>query len=113
MSTNRNGHNGNGHNNPTFKPGQGLFSLGRIEATPEVLEAMEGSGLHLLLRHVTGDWSEMSDAARFENEMAVEEGYRVVSRFGLPGGSGIWVVTEGDRSVTTFMMDEIESRAGN
>ncbi len=110
MTTNRNGHNGNGHN---FKPGQGLFSLGRIKAAPEVLETLEGAGLHLLLRHVTGDWSEMSDAARFENEMAVEEGYRGVARFGLPGGSGIWVVTEGDRNVTTFMIDEIESDPGN
>ncbi len=76
-------------------------------ATPAALEAVKGSEdvpLRLLARHVTGDWSEMSEAGQHENELSVEEGDRIVSRYGLPGGESILIITEWDRSQTTLML---------
>jgi len=56
-----------------------LFAPGNILATPGVLAAVSASGdslLDLLIRHLTGDWSEMSEHDRRENELSVERGWQ-------------------------------------
>lgn len=50
------------------------FSLGRIVATPGALEAVQRAGQSLwdfLARHTRGDWGEVCEEDRQENELAL------------------------------------------
>src|SRR3954449_8923414 len=81
------------------------FGLGQIVATPGALEVMKAhniDGLELLRRHVTGDWGDLDEADKQENELSVQKGFRILSAYGR-GSSRLWVITEADRSVTTIL----------
>jgi hypothetical protein len=83
------------------------FALGRIVATPGALAALERSGDNvgvLLKRHVTGDWGELDEHDRTENEHSVEQGFRILSAYTLSGGVRLWIITESDRSLTTLLL---------
>ena len=62
--------------------------------------------IELLVRHVTGDWGELPDEDREENERSVDQGLRVFSAYRLQTGVKVWVITEWDRSVTTILLPE-------
>jgi hypothetical protein len=89
---------------------QSLFSLGQVVATPGALSALGGEGINsdaLLQRHVTGDWGELSEDDRRENELSIKEGFRILSVYKLPRtGAKIWIITEGDRSATTLLLPD-------
>ncbi len=85
-----------------------LFEPGRIVATPEALRALEGAGLMpdaLLDRHLRGDWGDLDEHDRQENERALD-GARLVSAYDLPTGRTVWLITEEDRSVTTMLLHD-------
>lgn len=87
-----------------------LFSLGQIVATPGALSALGDEGITadaLLNRHVTGDWGEMTQEDKDENDLSLKEGFRVMSAYDLPRtGQRIWVITESDRSATTLLLPD-------
>lgn len=86
-----------------------LFDLGRILATPGALESMMLSGLsshELLARHVSGDWGDLGEEDRAENEYSLDRPLRILSAYTLPTGVQVWVITEADRSATTFLLPE-------
>ncbi|HDR8993353.1 TPA: hypothetical protein QDB03_005735 [Burkholderia vietnamiensis] len=83
------------------------FKLGRIFATPAALEIIAEacvSIIDLLIRHMRGDWGDLSEADRQQNELSVDAGLRLLSSYILPGGQTVWVITEWDRSSTTFLL---------
>lgn len=57
-----------------------------------------------LRRHVRGDWGEIDDHDRSENELSVEAGFRLHSAYELRDGTRIWIITEADRSSTTILL---------
>jgi len=82
--------------------------LGRVVATPGALKLlMEAGGRHfdLLTRHAAGDWGELCAFDRRQNEIALRDGYRVLSSYEVPAGR-VWIITEADRSVTTILLPE-------
>ena len=84
-----------------------LFDLGQVVATPGALRAFEEAKvvpITLLGRHVTGDWGEVPPEDAEENELSVREGYRILSSYTLPTKERIWIITEADRSATTFLL---------
>lgn len=86
-----------------------FFGLGQVVGTPGALRALEDAGQHpveLLARHVTGDWGDLCDEDRAENELSVEQGFRVFSAYKLRTGAKVWVITEWDRSATTILLPE-------
>ena len=87
-----------------------LFSLGQIVSTPGALSALGDEGTSsdaLLQRHVTGDWGELSEEDRRENELSVKEGFRILSSYKLPRtGVKLWIITEADRSATTLLLPD-------
>jgi hypothetical protein len=93
-----------------LKHPEGLFSLGKIVATPRALEALgrEGSnGLEYLRRHVTGNWGDLCDDDKRENELSLKEEGRILSAYMLQRtGVKLWILTEADRSVTTLLLPE-------
>ena len=71
------------------------------------MQALEEAGqlpVELLARHVTGDWGDLCDEDRAENEISVEQGLRILSAYELHTGVKVWVITEWDRSATTFLL---------
>jgi hypothetical protein len=86
-----------------------LFELGRIVATPGALRALEKaeqSPAEFLDRHVTGDWGDLDEEDKQENEFSVQNGFRILSAYTTAAGDKIWIITEADRSATTFLLPE-------
>ena len=60
------------------------FSLGQILATPGALDALgqcHQNPMEFLARHSSGDWGELCDEDRGLNDLAVEEGSRILSAY--------------------------------
>ena len=73
------------------------FLPGRIVATPGVLTALEASGetpFPYLARHIQGDWGDLSEEDKAENELSLREGFRILSAYRLSNGTKIWIITE-------------------
>jgi hypothetical protein len=82
--------------------------LGRVLATPGALQLLMETGGHpfdLLARHATGDWGELCAFDRRQNQVALREGYRVLSCYPI-GTERVWIITEADRSITTILLPE-------
>ena len=85
------------------------FPLGRVVATPGALAALEKAEqlpAEFLDRHVNGDWGEMPEADKQENELSVEQGFRLLSAYTTSAGDRVWILTEADRSATILMLPE-------
>lgn len=85
-----------------------LFPLGRVVATPGAISLMESLGLNaasVLYRHVSGDWGDLDDEDKRENDYSVTRELRILSAYGA-GDQRIWVETAADRSVTTILLPE-------
>lgn len=70
---------------------------------------MEEAGqnlLELLMRHQSGDWGELDEEDKAENELSVREGFRLMSAYVLSTSIKVWIITESDRSATTFLLPE-------
>jgi hypothetical protein len=87
-----------------------LFSLGQVVATPGALDALGKAGqtpLEFLARHVRGDWGEVDEHDRSENQLSLNRGFRLLSSYRISSGdTKVWVITEADRSVTTVLLPE-------
>jgi hypothetical protein len=88
---------------------QPLFSLGQLVATPGALAALEKAGqgpLDFLSRHVHGDWGDLGEEDRRENQFSLERGFRLLSSYRTLADVQFYVITEADRSVTTILLPE-------
>ena len=82
-----------------------LFQPGHIVTTPGALQMGE-AGIDLstyLKRHLSGDWGDLDDHDKGENEQSLDVGLRLLSAYNTPQGK-LWIITEADRSVTTFLL---------
>jgi hypothetical protein len=86
-----------------------LFDLGQLVATPGALAALEKSGqspMEFFSRHVTGDWGELSEDDRKENQLSLEKGFRLLSSYKTNARDRVWVITEASRSHSTILLPE-------
>ena len=87
-----------------------LFKLGQVVATPGALAAIESTGenpLSFLFRHNTGDWGDVPEEDAKENQLSIEQGFRILSSYRLKDDKArIWIITEADRSATTILLPE-------
>ena len=84
----------------------GKFKLGRVVTTAGAFETMKRlhiSPVELLLRHVRGDWGDLDDADKQENEFSVLRYLRIFSAYKVGKDEKLWIITEADRSVTTIL----------
>ncbi|MGC4089431.1 MAG: hypothetical protein QM756_16390 [Polyangiaceae bacterium] len=90
-----------------------LFPLGTIVATPGALDATTyAHRLECLRRHVTGDWGCVAPEDAQENTLSVKAGFRILSAYPIDpakprkgyGDNCLWIITEADRSATTFLL---------
>ncbi len=85
------------------------FSLGRVVATPGALRALEEANqnsFEFLAKHQAGDWGELCEEDKRENEFSVRNGFRILSAYRTRNNTKIWIITEADRSVTTLLLPD-------
>ena len=94
---------------------QPRFELGMIVSTPGALEACSNVYLQkCLARHLTGDWGSVCDEDKQANEDALTHGDRILSAYPIDpaqpcegfGENTLWIITEADRSATTFLLPD-------
>lgn len=85
------------------------FNPGTIVATPGALEAIRTAGdvpSPFVERHLAGDWGDLDEHDRLENEISLQKGFRLMSSYHLKNGTQIWIITEADRSSTTILLPD-------
>lgn len=96
----------------TAKP---LFPTGQIVSTPGALAACPTWYLEeCLYRHMHGDWGNVCKEDAVTNREAVSAGFRILSAYPIDparpckgfGENTLWIITEADRSATTFLVPE-------
>lgn len=86
---------------------QTLFPLGKVFMTVgarDNLEEAKQDAIVFLSRHQTGDWGNVCEEDAKENELSVKEGFRILSVYETNLGKKFWIITEADRSATTFLL---------
>ena len=87
------------------------FSLGKIFSSAGVHEMMirDPSFMQFvnssLARHAEGDWGDLCEEDKRENELSLREGFRLLSAY-KNDEHKIWIITEADRSITTALFPE-------
>ena len=93
--------------------GKGKFEPGQLYLTRGVFDECEKDTVFYefvkssVKRHVTGDWGDMTDDDKAENEFSPDKHLRIFSAYERQGSNKkIWVITEADRSVTTVLFPD-------
>lgn len=89
------------------------FELGRQVVTRGVYDkGMEDAGFLAFVnqsfhRYSSGDWGEMCEEDKMQNEQALIDGERLMGSYeNKERGWKIWIITEWDRSVTTILFPD-------
>jgi hypothetical protein len=98
---------------PPFRVPAQLFDLGQIVTTPGAKDACSPEYMwECIKRHVRGDWGCVSASDRKSNFQALFACLRILSAYPVDpakpckgfGENTLWIITEGDRSATTFLL---------
>jgi hypothetical protein len=88
-------------------PGTNRFPLGELYVTAAVDETLSPEDIAVALeRHARGDWGDVCDEDRAENDLSFYEGSRLLSVYHDRNGVKFWIITEADRSVTTVLLPD-------
>lgn len=83
-----------------------LFPLGRVVITANAHARLrEEVVMKSIVRHSQGDWGNLCEDDRLENELSLDHGFRLLSVY-EDESEPFWIITEADRSVTTVLMPE-------
>lgn len=93
-------------NAPQLSPSR--FPAGQILMTQGCYGLMQRgviNPIHYLRRHFAGDWGDLCDDDRDQNDLALLTGQdRLFSAYQVSEELKIWIITEWDRSVTTLLL---------
>ena len=88
------------------------INLGRLLMTRGVNdlvaddEAFAKFVMSSLTRHQRGDWGDLTDEDKQENDLSLKAGFRVLSAYEAKGLPKVWIITEADRSATTILFPD-------
>ena len=87
---------------------QARFSPVQVVMTAGLDELVRQGRLNLtpyLRRHLHGDWGDLCDSDRRQNDAALKSGEdRLFSSYQVTRDLELWIITEWDRSVTTLLL---------
>jgi hypothetical protein len=92
-----------------------LFELGLIVATPGALAALpDHKRIACLIRHACGDFGILCAKDVEANRDAIKHCFRILSAYPIDpakpckghGDNTLWIITDADRSVTTFLLPD-------
>jgi len=87
----------------------GKFPLGIIALSSgacDVLSRDKHLAEEILIRHKNGDWGNVSRDEAGNNLYAVTRDYQITSKYETRTGSGLWVMTYGNRAATHIYTPE-------
>ncbi|CAM5219664.1 MULTISPECIES: hypothetical protein [Alcaligenaceae] len=88
---------------PRFSPGQVVMTIG----VDELVQQGRLNPAAFLRRHLGGDWGDLDDSDRHQNDAALKSGEdRLFSSYQVAPGLKLWIITEWDRSVTTLLLPD-------
>ena len=88
------------------------FTLGHVVCTRSVNDVIAEDSkfakfvMESLNRHVSGDWGDLCEQDRKENEYALGKYLRLLSSYNYGENKRIWIITEADRSSTCVLFPE-------
>ena len=88
------------------------FTLGHVVCTRGVNDVIAEDSkfakfvTESLGRHVSGDWGDLCESDRKENEYALGKYLRLLSSYNYDETMKIWIITEADRSSTCVLFPE-------
>lgn len=83
------------------------FKLGRLLMTAGVDALIQEGRLNplpYLRRHLRADWGDLCDADWRRNNAALPSGDRLLSSYTIAPDITLWIITDGDRGVTTLLL---------
>jgi hypothetical protein len=84
-----------------------IFELGRLLTTPNALETLDPDDVRTALsRHAAGDWGDLCEDDRAENQLALDQALRLFSVYHDRNRVKFWIITEADRSATSVLLPE-------
>ncbi|WP_321897052.1 hypothetical protein [Burkholderia cepacia] len=84
-----------------FLPGQVVMTCG----VDELVQQGRLNPVVYLRRHLCGDWGDLDDSDRRQNDVALKSGAdRLFSAYEVTPDLKLWIITEWDRSVTTLLL---------
>jgi len=88
------------------------FALGRVVITRGINDRIAEDSrfakfaMESLKRHASGDWGDLCEEDKAQNEFALGKTLRLLSAYNRAGLPKIWIITEADRSVTTTLFPD-------
>ena len=87
--------------------GQVVFTMG-VSNVVYANKSFSDFLVHSLIRHTNHDWGDLCDDDKEVNELALQEGSRLLSGYDIPPSieihhQKIWIITEWSREVTTIL----------
>ena len=83
------------------------FPLGQTVITANALGRVHPADVCVALqRHANGDWGDLAATDKAENELSLQEGFRLLSAYRDRKGTRFLIITEADRSSTTVLLPE-------
>lgn len=90
---------------PLHPVGDDLFPSGKLLIAHEASHVLSVEDITKAMhRHFVGDWGDVDPRDKKQNDLAVEKGGRILSSYRSSSGQEFWVITEADRSATTFLL---------
>ncbi len=86
--------------NPKLELGQICVTAAAAEALYETSQAAD----EFVSRHQLGDWGDVTSEEYADNERSLRVGGEISSAYSLEDGEIIWIITNADRSRTTFRL---------
>nr|WP_067285905.1 hypothetical protein [Marinobacterium profundum] len=86
---------------------QPRVQLGQVVMTTGISDLIQRGvfdAVPFLQRHLNGDWGDLSDDDRHQNDAALKHGERLLSSYQVTPTLKLWIITERDRSVTTLLL---------
>lgn len=84
-----------------FSPGRTVMTLG----VDELVRQGHLNPVLYLYRHLSGDWGDLDDSDRRQNDAALRSGKaRLFSSYHVTPSLNLWIITEWNRSVTTLLL---------
>lgn len=87
--------------------GTSKFPLGQTVITRNAQNTLHAEDIPIALgRHAAGDWGDVSEADRWQDELCLSKGFALRSVYKDRNGVTFWIITEADRSATTVLLPE-------
>jgi len=81
--------------------------MGQTVITPNARDTLNPEDVRLcILRHASGDWGDVDEHDRRENELSLKNQLRLFSVYHDRNKVKFWIITEADRSATTILLPE-------